>query len=107
MAKRTERVSAALEAHLKRCETMLTDCDDKIAKTGRWDEWDMRNVLGLTRLAVQVGTAIARLEPKEPAHKTVEDESEVGLASANGNGQAHPANGHGAEILESSGSIPQ
>ncbi|HUJ46416.1 MAG TPA: hypothetical protein VLV55_04735 [Rhizomicrobium sp.] len=61
---RTERVSAALEGHLKRCEQMLKDCDKGMEEEGKWTAYDLRDVLSLTKASAQLAGVIARLEPR-------------------------------------------
>ena len=82
---RTERVSAALEGHLKRCEQMLKDCDKGMDEQGSWTENDLRDVLSLIKASTQLAGVIARLAPR--------------LAKGS---EAVPP-----QIRESDGSIPQ
>jgi len=64
---RTERVSAALEGHLKRCEEMLKDCDKGMDEQGKWNAYVLQDVLSLTKASAQLAGVIARLEAKVPS----------------------------------------
>ncbi|HEY8670741.1 MAG TPA: hypothetical protein VIL63_07875 [Terriglobales bacterium] len=63
METRNQRVAAALENQLERCQSALGDCMSHIDKKGHWGEWELRNMLGLMKMSAQLGAVIGRLEP--------------------------------------------